>query len=143
MGGDIVKKYLILIMTILTAITIFFFSAQDAIESGKVSNTVYDFLMNFDITATIFAVIPIRKFAHSFIFFILSFFTCSLLKILHLKNSYIKSYFLCVIYACFDEFHQLFINGRHGCITDVFIDMIGIMIGIILVAILTRLKKED
>lgn len=38
---------------------------------------------------------------------------------------------LCFIYACTDEFHQLFIAERSGQFTDVLIDSIGSAIGII------------
>lgn len=33
-------------------------------------------------------------------------------------------------YAIFDELHQLFVSDRAGQITDVFIDTIGVVIGI-------------
>jgi VanZ family protein len=37
---------------------------------------------------------------------------------------------LCFIYACSDEFHQLFISDRSGKYIDVLIDSAGIIIGI-------------
>jgi VanZ family protein len=42
------------------------------------------------------------------------------------------------LYACSDEFHQLFVPGRSGAVRDVFIDGIGIG-GIMIVALLWRL----
>ena len=40
------------------------------------------------------------------------------------------SFLLGVEYATLDEIHQLFVDGRSGQITDVFIDSIGILLGI-------------
>ena len=36
----------------------------------------------------------------------------------------------CVFYAAIDEIHQLFVPDRAGRVVDVFIDSIGILIGI-------------
>ena len=40
------------------------------------------------------------------------------------------SFLIGVEYAVIDEIHQLFVDGRSGQITDVFIDSIGIALGI-------------
>lgn len=42
-------------------------------------------------------------------------------------------------YAAIDEIHQLFINGRSGQIIDVFIDAIGISMGICFLMILYKI----
>ena len=41
----------------------------------------------------------------------------------------IISVLLCIIYACSDEIHQLFISGRVGSAHDVLIDSLGIITG--------------
>jgi VanZ family protein len=45
-----------------------------------------------------------------------------------------KSLFLCFgtcfVFACSDEIHQLFIAGRTGQLTDIIIDLVGIVLGI-------------
>ncbi|CAM2760538.1 VanZ family protein [Hathewaya histolytica] len=46
-----------------------------------------------------------------------------------------------ILYACTDEFHQIFVIGREGKIFDVFVDSIGALIGIIIVTILFRKKN--
>ena len=38
---------------------------------------------------------------------------------------YILSLVICFLYACTDEFHQLFVPGRDGNVVDVLIDMSG------------------
>ena len=45
------------------------------------------------------------------------------------KKKIIYSLITGVIYACSDEFHQLFIEGRSGEITDVMIDSFGVATG--------------
>ncbi len=44
---------------------------------------------------------------------------------------FIISGILCVLLACFDEYHQTFIAGRTGTPRDVLIDSIGIFAGIL------------
>lgn len=52
-------------------------------------------------------------------------------------------------YAVIDEIHQLFIDGRAGLISDIFIDSIGISIGICTLMILYKIvikilnKRKD
>ena len=45
-----------------------------------------------------------------------------------------------VLYACSDEFHQLFVQGRTGAVRDVLIDSIGIG-GVLIIALLWRLHS--
>ena len=44
-------------------------------------------------------------------------------------------------YACTDEFHQLFVPGRSGQITDVMIDTLGGSIGVLIISVITLIKK--
>ena len=39
---------------------------------------------------------------------------------------------LCVLYAALDELHQKFVAGRGPALTDVFIDSLGALTGIVL-----------
>lgn len=49
------------------------------------------------------------------------------------RRSICSSVMIGVVYAASDEFHQLFVPGRAGRITDVMIDSLGLIIGIIFV----------
>lgn len=40
-----------------------------------------------------------------------------------------------ICYACSDEFHQLFVPGRSGQVTDVLLDSFGVIVGVILAKI--------
>lgn len=42
------------------------------------------------------------------------------------KNAAILALIIAVCYAIGDEYHQIFITGRSGCVRDVLIDSIGI-----------------
>lgn len=87
---------------------------------------------------------PLRKVAHASEYFVFI-----LLIIISLKNSGIggKKIFLialmiCFIYACTDEYHQTFVNGRTGQFTDSLIDTLGGAIGCVVFLIIDKIIKE-
>lgn len=87
---------------------------------------------------------PFRKLAHASEYFVLS-----LLLINALKNSGVKGkriYFFaimfCFDYACSDEFHQLFVEGRTGQFCDVIIDTLGAVIGTIVMHIIFKILNN-
>ena len=49
---------------------------------------------------------------------------------------------ICYGYACFDEFHQLFVNGRTGQFSDCLIDTSGAILGILLFKVILIIKKQ-
>ena len=53
----------------------------------------------------------------------------------------IKSFAVTFFYACTDEFHQLFVLGRAGRLTDVLIDCIGV--SLITAALWFRFKRME
>lgn len=84
-----------------------------------------------------------RKFAHASEYFVLT-----LLLIFALKNSNVKgikiflfSILICFIYACTDEYHQTFVNGRTGQFGDSLIDTLGGSIGCIVYYLINKLIK--
>ena len=50
----------------------------------------------------------------------------------------ILSILICTLYSISDEFHQLFISGRSGKITDCIYDIFGSTIGISIVYLINR-----
>ncbi len=46
---------------------------------------------------------------------------------------------ICFLYACLDEFHQKFVEGRTGCFTDVIYDAVGFGVCIMLALLATEL----
>lgn len=45
---------------------------------------------------------------------------------------------LAILYACSDEFHQLFVRGRAGRVSDVLIDSTGIVLGMVFLLLAER-----
>lgn len=72
----------------------------------------------------------IRKSAHFTLYLVLGLFVYNACR--DNKKRIIISLFICIFYACTDEFHQLFIIGRSCEIRDVIIDSIGSFIGILI-----------
>ena len=89
--------------------------------------------------------IPFRKVAHVCEYCVLTILLIIAFKSLDLngKKLYILSLILCVIYACIDEFHQTFVNGRTGQFTDVIIDTLGGLMGCILAFIIKKLMCKS
>lgn len=114
-------------LTLGIMLTIFWFSNQDA----NVSDTQSGF---FAMLLPFLSVWVIRKIAHMTLYAILAF--CAACS--QIKPSFKKVLLFCACYACTDEFHQLFIPGRSGEISDVCIDCLGACIGFLL---FTGIKK--
>lgn len=87
----------------------------------------------------------IRKGAHLTIFGILgllSFLTVVSYRHISLKVRVIISSGFCLIYAIFDELHQLNVRGRSGEFRDVCIDFLGSMLVIITCTLISRYYKR-
>ena len=70
----------------------------------------------------------LRKLAHIFVFFILSYFLIS--SFVKYKRVYIYFVIITVIaYAFIDEYHQVFVPFRYGSAKDILIDSIGVLFG--------------
>ena len=72
---------------------------------------------------------PIRKMAHATEYAILGIFIYFTYKNRDNKWFFI-AWLICILYASSDEFHQLFVLGRSGQISDVCLDSMGSLIGI-------------
>ena len=146
------RKYGAWIPAALIAIAIFAFSHQPADDSTATSDGFSQILLSLagkfqmiDIHSINveemyqFMATPVRKSAHAIEFASLN---VSLLFALYFRgirgNAWLKTAFLMtVFYACSDEFHQLFIPGRAGLVSDVLVDSIGAMLVTIAVALFT------
>ncbi|MBE6070500.1 MAG: VanZ family protein [Clostridium butyricum] len=68
----------------------------------------------------------LRKFAHFLEYMILAIFMSNVMNIyFDRKKSIIVTMSLVFLYACSDEIHQLFVEGREGAVRDVLIDTAG------------------
>lgn len=110
------NKKLPVILTILIAIEIFWFSSlQQTATSGQGTGN-FSYLYHF------------------IVFFLLAFFLLSSIKRdRKLKIRYILfSLIISIIYAILDEVHQLFVPGRSCNYQDVLIDTFGILLAILI-----------
>lgn len=128
------KFYLYLILTLIWMMVIFGFSAQPGEDSSKMSGFVVDllgfiFMKNeFLINSASFIV---RKAAHMSEYAILAILLHRLIsETTYRANAYPIALIGAFLYACSDEFHQLFIPGRAGLVQDVLIDTCGALLGL-------------
>ena len=139
------NKRLVLAWTllILWMLFIFIMSSFNGIMSSNQSGSIAVLIYNlFDISDTEKVSLIVRKCAHVSEFFILGILVINLVSKYNVKYSYLISFIVCVLYASSDEFHQLFVPGRSGQVTDIFIDMIGVVLGLLLVFLIRCFRKE-
>lgn len=140
-------RWIKIVLVILWMMLIFMFSNNSGVNSTNQSNSfirtpivIISRMLNKQIDEDkinqIIEIIevPIRKCAHIFLYFILGILVSSLLKTYNLsfKQRFVYAFVICVLYSISDEIHQLFIPGRSGNIKDIFIDSLGIYLGIFL-----------
>lgn len=139
-------KKIYMVLVIVWMIIIFLLSNQPAVAStelsdGFISTTIGNIYKLFDSNVSDEKLdiikdkctVPVRKMAHFTIYMILGLFVTLLIKEYNFNGKQIVliSLLICFIYSISDEVHQLFVFGRSGEITDVFIDTCGSLIGIV------------
>lgn len=127
---------------------IFFFSSQNGTASDSNSYFLINLLekIGINISSSVgisVANFIVRKTAHVTEYFILFMLLYSGFKKTYLKNIIIYPAIITILYSISDEFHQLFIKGRSGRIKDVFIDSIGVLIGLLIIGIKNKGKKQN
>ena len=142
------RKKICIALAIIWMGVIFYMSNQPAsissIHSGNTINiisklpiigNIMDYLTSINIGEFI-----VRKCAHMTEYAILTFLLYK--TFVHKQNPLIKSFLFTVLYACSDEFHQLFIPGRAGQIRDVCIDSTGALIMILIIYFILKRKEK-
>lgn len=114
---------------------IFYMSNQTGTTSSKVSDGVFYFvckILPILEDGKEIGILLIRKSAHVLEYVILGILTFEIVSeyIKNIKKIAIVSLLLCLLFASLDEFHQLFLVGRAGKITDILIDSIGYSISL-------------
>ncbi len=117
---------------------IFSLSAQDAEESKKLSDSLVSKIIewiNLYIDGE-----TLRKIAHMLEFTALAFsLNNAIFATWEKKNSALISFLLTVIVAVSDEIHQIFVPGRAFQFSDILIDGIGAIIGVIAYIIIYKI----
>lgn len=147
------RKVIKFTLVICCMLIIFMFSSDSGTASSKKSDSVIINLVevisnkkvnNKDRDKYIEKyVFPVRKCAHFTIYLILGILVISLLSEYRILNFKTVLYTLLIVflYACSDEFHQLFVSGRSSEIGDVLIDSSGEFIGSYLYYLFRRKRK--
>ena len=147
------RKVIKFTLVICCMLIIFMFSSDSGTASSKKSDSVIINLVevisnkkvnNKDRDKYIEKyVFPVRKCAHFTIYLILEILVISLLSEYRILNFKTVLYTLLIVflYACSDEFHQLFVSGRSSEIGDVLIDSSGGFIGSYLYYLFRRKRK--
>ena len=141
-----ILRIILILLLLCTFFVIFGFSSQDGETSGGLSRNITNKILQFsnkynalgqeekeqiaDKTEKI-----IRKVAHFSIYTVVGLLLMGLLSTYKIKENWrmILSVLLGMIYAASDEIHQSFIPGRSPKITDVCIDTLGVILGILLI----------
>lgn len=149
-------------LVIIWASVIFFMSSMDTNESNSKSKTVINDIVEKSVETTNELGItnkqpsesnkkkvidklnqPLRKVAHASEYFIFT-----ILILIALKNSGVKgnkrfiiALVICFIYACTDEYHQTFVNGRTGQFSDTLIDTFGGFISCLMYTFMIKINK--
>ncbi len=119
-------------LTIGLMIAIFLFSSQPGDESSSASFFLARFLV--PLFGTDLAQLIVRKGAHFTIYMVYPCFDD--------RKKFWLAFLVCVLYACSDEVHQLFVAGRSGRLLDVLIDSLGSLSGLAVSCLLNNFIKK-
>lgn len=147
-------KILLFALNVAVAGLIWWFSAQNADESGSMSDSIVYAIVKATagrgvsektvMTITEMLTFYFRKFAHFFIYTVFSVTMFSFIRRFRIKKismPFISSA-ICILYAISDEIHQYFVPGRSCEARDVFIDSCGILTGLVIIYLIKRIKLK-
>ncbi len=149
------RKTIYIVLLIALATVIFLFSNQNAKESESVSDGVASKIIDTIQEVTNHKInkedksrlinntrFIIRKLAHFTLYFGLGTLAYLVSVKFSIKKPTISAVLFCFLYACGDEIHQLFLDGRTAKILDVCIDTCGSSLAVICLFHLQKFKKS-
>lgn len=154
-----ILRTILMLLLLSTFFIIFGFSSQNGEKSGNISKKITEEIItripqiqekeqNEREAISLRIEKVIRKIAHFSIYTAVGLLLMALLSTFEMKekNRIIMSLIIGIIYASSDEIHQSFVPERSPMITDVMIDTMGVMLGILLImlgkAIIKKYKKN-
>lgn len=138
------------VLSVATMVAIFCFSAQSA-DDSKALSTAFSGGLEAVLNAlkwlvgealAVWIKTYVRKIAHFTLYALLGAFVSATFLNTKIKApavKYLMSAGVCLFYSITDEFHQLFIDGRSGELSDVLIDFCGAVTGILLTALFYKI----
>jgi len=155
MKKKVIIRILLIILILGTLVTIFKFSSEDGKKSKSTSRKVTEIIMNNiekyknlegkERQKEMQRIEKIvRKAAHFSIYTMVGFSVMAFLSTFDIKkrNRVLGTILVGVIYAASDEIHQSFTPGRSPLVTDVGIDTMGVILGIVLVSLIIWILKK-
>lgn len=139
----VLKRIILGILILLWMYIVFGFSSQNGEMSGGLSlKLVKIFIQDESIVEMVHPIV--RKLAHFSIYTLGGILIYSFVNTFNIKKKHVIliTIFIGLLYAISDEFHQLFIAGRSGQVTDVLIDTLGVVFGTIICTIYTKLSLK-
>ena len=151
------KTVIYAFFTFCCMVLIFCFSAQDASESDKTSDsftvkvlsTVSSKFNDLDKEKQAEVVdslaFPVRKAAHFSIYFVLGIFSAlTFISVKRIKFYYnsLFAFLLCAFYSVSDEIHQYFVKGRSCEIRDMLIDSGAALLAVIIITAVIKIERE-
>ncbi len=138
--GNKIYKVVSLVLLIAVMVTIFVLSHQDGSESSETSGFVTKLLslvFGDNIPEAI-----VRTFGHFSEFAALGFLSTNCYYAFKEKRKPVLCISLSWLYAWTDEIHQIFIDGRAFQISDLLVDLGGIICGTVLIIAVILLTKK-
>lgn len=139
----------------ITFIVIFNFSNEDSIKSGNTSKKITnEITKNIDSIQKLDKVEKtkeldriesiIRKIAHFSLYTLVGILLMAICSTYNLNEiiRIIISLLSGIVYAISDEIHQMFIAGRTAKPTDVFIDTLGVILGIVITMLILKITSN-
>ena len=157
----VAKRIVFGLLALAMMVVIFFFSSQNGEESGNLSNsiteTVVDFVVKtfdvqFEKTEENMSIVKmiIRKLAHFSEYFVFAVFVTLFMYTFKLNKLALSGISLAIaaLYATTDEFHQSFVDSRFASPIDIGIDSSGALVAILILFLIFSLaerkyKKDD
>ena len=146
-----VRLWLFAAITLLMMTAIFWFSAQNADDSQRLSDGFLASLIGQFLEGVLPSLsakgmqFDIRKYAHMCEFMMLAVFAFLYASEYRFWRRDLRAALLAfgfsLFYACTDEVHQIFVPGRACRFTDVLVDGVGIALGILVCRLLQRLAQ--
>ena len=155
-----ILRAILMLLLLSTFFIIFGFSSQDGEKSGNISKKITEEIItripqiqekeqNEREAISLRIEKVIRKIAHFSIYTAVGLLLMALLSTFEMKekNRIIMSLIIGIIYASSDEIHQSFVPERSLMITDVMIDTMGVMLGILIIllgkTIIEKFQKKS
>lgn len=144
------KKHIYLCLCLFWMGLIFWFSAQVGTTSQGMSNHILELLDSLfpahsmqgsRVLETVSFLV--RKAAHMIEYAVLAIFFVLYLKETEKRNYILMAFIGVFLYACSDEFHQVFVQGRSGQWRDVGIDMLGGSIALLVYQIYQKKRRHN